>query len=385
MGLTAPIKRPTAGTALEMECLADGRVHVLGKHNPITIGGLPDNQIQVCNDPHVSRHHAKLWFDADLWLVADQKSTNGTLVNGAFVLQAKLNPGDLLQVGKTMFLVREKRKSIAVPGLPGVIAESQVMQPVKRAVHLYANYDEPLLITGERGTGKTELAKAIHEISDRAKHPFVELSGALSLSPNLLCSALFGHVRGAFTDAKTSREGLFEIAHGGTVFIDEIGDMDHTLQGNLLTVLETKKVQKVGSVEYFNSDFRFICATNQPMNSIRPELLDRLKCHIHIPPLRERPEDIPALARRFGGPLTSQEMRALKAHKWPGNVRELKTYLEIPKFLRPPLKESLIDLSPEEKARQLKKALKRNNGCYTSAAKDLGVHRATLYNWRRYL
>lgn len=218
----------------------------------------------------------------------------------------------------------------------------KVLSVVKKVA---ANRDVSVLIQGESGTGKELIAKAIHYLSDRAAKPFVSINCA-SIPGNLLESELFGYERGAFTDAKARKQGLLEKAEGGTVFLDEIGDMDPSLQAKLLRVLEESKFRRLGSVNDINIDVRFLSATNQLLEkliergSFREDLYYRLKViNITIPPLRERKQDVEVLLKyyidHFNSKLNKQvtgvspgALSFLQQYPWPGNIRELKNAIE---------------------------------------------------------
>lgn len=202
-----------------------------------------------------------------------------------------------------------------------------------------------ILVCGESGTGKQLVAHAIHSASQRARHPFVEFNCA-AIPENLLEGELFGHVSGAYTDARNDRPGLFQQANGGTIFLDEIGEMPLATQAKLLKVIEDKKIRKLGSSRDITVDVRIVAATNKVLareaaaGRFREDLFWRLNViPLYIAPLRERPEDIELLAGQFIAELnrrmnrnisgfSAEAMKALRAHNWPGNVRELKNVVE---------------------------------------------------------
>lgn len=229
---------------------------------------------------------------------------------------------------------------------PGIVGESEGIKRVVRLIRMVARKDPPVLITGESGTGKELVARAIHHLSSRSKGPFVAINCG-AIPENLLEDELFGHVRGAFTDAKTTRVGKLEEADGGTLFLDEIGEMRPSLQVKLLRVLEERCLQRLGSNQNIRVDFRVIAATNADLQKkieageFREDLFYRLNVvPIQIPPLRERRSDIPILANHFlklfaeqyGDPekhLDPQALKLLMAHNWPGNIRELRNVIEL--------------------------------------------------------
>lgn len=227
-----------------------------------------------------------------------------------------------------------------------IIAESNKMLETINQAKLFSPSNSPILITGESGTGKELLTRAIHNLSNRRDKPFVAINCA-SIPEQLLESELFGYEGGAFTDSKKGgKMGLFEVANGGTIFLDEIGEMAPHLQAKLLRVLQEKKIRRIGSNKEESIDVRIISATNQDLeemvenNNFRLDLLYRINIfNIHIPPLRERREDIPSLiehfiklhSRRYGKEIDSispQVMNKLTQYNWPGNVRELQNVVE---------------------------------------------------------
>lgn len=229
--------------------------------------------------------------------------------------------------------------------VPGLIGESTAIQEVARLIHRVAPTSATVLLLGETGTGKELAARAIHQFSSRASGPFIRVNcGALSES--LLESELFGHVKGAFTNALENRTGRFEAAHGGTIFLDEINSTTPHLQVRLLRVLQEQEFERVGDTRTIRVDCRFIAATNRDLleeiqsGRFREDLYYRLNVvPLYLPPLRERPEDIPLLARYFlerysqqnrrpTPQLSEEAIEALKHYAWPGNVRELQNYME---------------------------------------------------------
>jgi DNA-binding NtrC family response regulator len=295
---------------------------------------------------------------------------------------------------------------------PTLIAESAAMRPVLELVARVGPSDANVLITGENGTGKGTVAQSLHVVSARAGRPLVTVNAG-GLSEGLFESELFGHVKGAFTDAKSDRVGRFELAEGGTLFLDEIANISMGLQSKLLRVLETGEFERVGSSRTRRANARIISATNADLNAevaagrFRQDLLFRLNTiEIQLPPLRERREDIPLLARhfltqhaqRYRKPLTGFEpaaMQLLLDHAWPGNVRELDHAVERAVLmaqddlvrtrdlgLRTPKDAAarIEDMSLEEvEGFLIKKALARYDGNVSQAAKALGLSRSALY------
>jgi DNA-binding NtrC family response regulator len=298
-------------------------------------------------------------------------------------------------------------------GLPELIADSPRMQPVLQLMERVGPSDANVLIMGEHGTGKELVARWLHGVSPRSSMSFIAVNMG-GLSEGVFESELFGHVKGAFTDAKTDRVGRFELADGGTLFLDEIGTVPLNLQAKLLRVVQTGEVERVGSSRPRKIDTRIISATNADLHAevaagrFREDLLFRLNTiEIHLPPLRERREDIPPLAmfflrrhaQRYRKALTGFDaggMQALLEHSWPGNIRELDHSIERAvlmtqgEFVRATdlaLRAAsatgaprIEDLTLEEVERLLiEKALTRFDGNVSQAAKALGVSRSALY------
>lgn len=302
-----------------------------------------------------------------------------------------------------------------------VIAVSPIMLKTFDMLKVVAQSDfSCLLIKGESGTGKGLLARSIHKMCSRADKPFVEVNCS-ALPANLIESELFGHKKGAFTDAKEDKIGLFEMADSGTLFLDEIGDMDFNLQAKLLKVMEEQKFRRIGDTRDISVDVAIIAATNQEVeklveeNKFRLDLYYRLNViPVDIPPLRDRKEDISALAeyfikffsRKFGKKIqgfSEEAMKALKAYAWPGNVREFRNVVERACILtQGELIDNLEILFPSAAIKQpqinqdgefempamplsdaeklvIKAAMKKAEGNKNKAAGILGLHRTTLY------
>ncbi len=292
-----------------------------------------------------------------------------------------------------------------------MIAGSAAMRPVLDVIARVGPSDANVLVTGENGSGKALVARALHAASPRSGKPFVTLNAG-GISEGVFESELFGHVKGAFTDARSDRVGRFELAHGGTLLLDEIGNVPASQQAKLLRVLETGEFERVGSSRTIRADVRIISATNADLRAevaagrFRQDLLFRLNTiEIHVPPLRERREDIPQLAqhfleiyaRRYRKNLAgfdSAALDALLAHPWPGNVRELDHAIERAVLMaagdriRPAdlaLRRGgepgrLEDLSLEEvEGLLVRKAMERFGGNVSQAAKALGISRSALY------
>ncbi|MBL9215559.1 MAG: sigma-54-dependent Fis family transcriptional regulator [Opitutaceae bacterium] len=296
-------------------------------------------------------------------------------------------------------------------GGPTLIAQSPAMRPVLEIISRVGPSDANVLITGENGTGKGVVAQALHAVSVRAGKPFIAVNMG-GLPEGVFESELFGHVRGAFTDAKTDRAGRFELADGGTLFMDEIGNIPMSQQAKILRTLETGEFERVGSSRTSRTNVRLISATNADLNAevaagkFRQDLLFRLNTiHLHLPPLRERREDIPLLAQhflkqhvgRYGKAITGFDdaaTEAMKNYAWPGNVRELDHSVERGvlmsqgKVIRAPdlglnagqSAPRLEDMSLEEvESFLIKKTLARCEGNARKAAEALGLSRSAFY------
>jgi DNA-binding NtrC family response regulator len=296
-------------------------------------------------------------------------------------------------------------------GGPNLIAQSAAMRPVLEIISRVGPSDANVLITGENGTGKGVVAQALHAVSVRAGKAFIAVNMG-GLPEGVFESELFGHVRGAFTDAKTDRAGRFELADGGTLFMDEIGNIPMSQQAKILRTLETGEFERVGSSRTSRTNVRLISATNSDLNAevaagkFRQDLLFRLNTiHLHLPPLRERREDIPLLAQhflkahvaRYSKPITGFDdaaLEAMKNYSWPGNVRELDHSVERGvlmtqgKVVRTPdlglnagqSAPRLEDMSLEEvESFLIKKTLARCDGNARKAAEELGLSRSAFY------
>jgi DNA-binding NtrC family response regulator len=298
--------------------------------------------------------------------------------------------------------------------LAQVIAESPAMKTILNVVQRIGPADANVLITGENGTGKEVIARLLHALSGRSAKPLVSVNAG-ALSEGLFESELFGHVRGAFTDAKSDRVGRFELADGGTLFLDEIANVPMNLQAKLLRVLETGEFERVGSSKTHKVDVRVLSATNADLKAdvaqgkFRQDLMFRLNTvEIHVPPLRERREDIAPLAKHFLRQhseryrrgfmaFTLQALEALREHSWPGNVRELDHVIERSVLMTSAdtvtafdlalqtepaaqLSARLEEMSLEDAERLLiSKALARFSGNANRAAEALGLSRSALY------
>jgi two-component system, NtrC family, response regulator AtoC len=276
---------------------------------------------------------------------ADIKSSVEAMKMGASDFLEK--PLDFEKIGKMVrTLTIEKPSEHGSSWMGGLVCASSSMKEVMRiADSLAAKSDVTILLLGESGTGKNILCKRIHELSSRRNMPFVEI-GCSQIPDHLLESELFGYNKGAFTDARETKKGLFELAHGGTVLLDEIGDMPLQMQSKVLTMIEEKKFRRIGGLDFMHADVRILAATNRDLPELvqskkfRLDLFYRLNvAAIEIPPLRERKKDIPVLLEHYvkescekynvrQKALSEEAMSWLQEYDWPGNVRELKNLIE---------------------------------------------------------
>lgn len=304
----------------------------------------------VIVDPTVSRFHCEIRITPEGAVITDLKSRNGTIVDGVQVREALVRGGSVLRLGRAVlrFELAAQRNSLVLSGrsrFGSLVGSSLAMRSMFALLEKAAASDATVLIEGETGTGKGKAAEAIHNESARKGKPFI-LIDCSAIHKNLLESELFGHEKGAFTGAAGKRVGAFEEASGGTVFLDEIGELPTDLQPKLLHVLENRQLRRLGSNRFLPVDVRVIAATNRDLRAevnagrFRSDLYFRLAVvKIQVPPLRARPEDIPALAEAIldtlGAPsevrervLTPELFANLQRGAWPGNVRELRNYIE---------------------------------------------------------
>ena len=309
------------------------------------VGTSPSNALRL-TDPTVSRIHCEISPIPGGARIVDDGSTNGTWVDGHRVRDVDVGSGASVRVGATTLRIVVGDDTLDLPlstreGFGAVVGASVAMRRIYAVMERAAPSNATVLLQGETGTGKELVARAIHDGSRRAQGPFVAIDCG-AIAPTLIESELFGHVRGAFSGAVGDRKGLFEEAHGGTIFLDEIGELPLALQAKLLRVLETFEVRRVGSNATRKVDVRVVAATNRPLapavneGAFREELYYRLAVvEIVLPPLRARREDIPMLAAHFAAHLAGSAaalspdfVSALMTRSWPGNVRELRNFIE---------------------------------------------------------
>ncbi len=319
----------------------------------ITIGSEPENDV-VLTDDTVSRRHCRIVQEENEYVAIDNGSTNGTFVNGVRIREAFLAPGQVIGIGSTQIRFQPVDEQIPVrptasETFGSIVGRSLAMREIFGIIEKIAPTNATVVIEGETGTGKEVVARTIHDLSKRADRPFVVFDcGAVPES--LIESELFGHEKGSFTGAVQTRKGLFEMAEGGTIFLDELGELTLDLQPKLLRVLEQREVRRVGANKSIPVNVRVIAATNRLLEdevregNFREDLFYRLSVvRLKLPALRERVEDIALLVRHF---LHSQKfnrehddslrietiaesaLEAMQRYSWPGNVRELLNVVE---------------------------------------------------------
>ena len=354
-----------------------------------------------------------------------QETAIAALRHQAFEYLTK--PSPLAKIAQTLGRIAQRRtmrRQLAalqhrlhqVQGDSNLVGSAPAMDTVRRLISKVGPTESAVLIRGETGCGKELVARAVHDNSLRAEQPLVAVNCG-ALPENLIESELFGHCKGAFTGADAARVGLFELADGGTIFLDEIGELPIAMQAKLLRVLETGDIRRLGDNQTVNVNVRLVCATHRNLESMveegsfREDLMFRINTfEIYVPPLRERPSDILPLAihllrrhRADGGEaqlFTEGVVAELEAHQWPGNVRELANVIEhatilcdsmpidvdhLPRhFTQRQLRKAIRDNKPmslqEVEMIAIERAVERHCGDKRAAAKELGVSLRTLYN-----
>lgn len=348
--------RPTSITLRRCQL----RVEVAGEIQELTfdkdviaVGASDDNDLKL-RDETVSRHHCRIFLEGDAFMVKDLDSTNGTFVDRVRVREAWLKPGCSLTLGKTevTFMPFDERLEIvplAQDRYGEMIGKNAKMREIYAILDKIAPTDATVVIEGETGTGKEVVARTTHMQSRRKDGPFIVFDCG-AVPENLIESELFGHEKGAFTGAIASRQGVFEMAHGGTVFLDELGELALDLQPKLLRVLEQREIKRVGGVKSIKVDVRVVAATNRNLEDevragrFREDLFYRLSVvRLILPPLRERKEDLKLLIKHFLrnsnfnrtregdrkiSLVSNKAMAKMLEYAWPGNVRELHNAVE---------------------------------------------------------
>jgi DNA-binding NtrC family response regulator len=347
--LTVPINRPLAALRVHKT-----RIEVVDGPDQGLVADLPGPHSRigtgkecelVLKDPTVSRVHVMVRIEGDSIRIVDVGSRNGTRIDGIAIRDAYARADSLITLGNTRLRLRMLDDVVDFPlslreRFGRLLGKSTAMRHAFAILERIAPTDMPVLIEGENGTGKELVAEAIHEHSSRSAEPYV-IFDCSAISPGLIESELFGHMRGAFTSAVSDRVGVFEAASGGTLFLDEIGELPLDLQPKLLRALERGEVQRVGSNVKRRVDVRVIAATNRQLareverGKFREDLYFRLNVlNVSLPPLRERLDDIPIIARHFEkdlmprtgatAPLSDETINAFMNRSWPGNVRQLR-------------------------------------------------------------
>lgn len=369
-------------------------------------------------DTDVERRHAALQVNGARLHVSDLATSDGTFVDGVCIGDAYLRGGETVRLGKTLLVVERRGPSasrlVSAGSFGGLIGASKAMRRLYPLCERLATSSVPVVIEGETGTGKEVLAESLHEAGPLAGKPFV-IFDCTAVPSNLVESELFGHERGAFTGAVSSRKGVFEQADGGTLLIDEIGDLDLSLQPKLLRALERSQIQRVGGDRRVDIQVRILAATRRDLDRevqaglFRDDLFHRLAvARIELPPLRERHGDVPELSAHFcrglGADPTAvgpELLRSWEDYGWPGNVRELRNavarhlalgdlathaksgehtlrvgdIVERVLAMDLPIGEARDRVIEDFEQRYCARVLARNNGVVTAAAKASGVAR----------
>jgi len=403
---------------------ADRGASIVSTRDRLTIGTHEIANLRL-TDRAVSRFHCELELGEHAVIVRDLRSRNGTTVDNVPVLEAPLRDGAVIGIGTSQLRFQHEAGHADIPLAPAerfgrLVGGSAAIRAVMAELARVAPSDTTVLLAGETGTGKELAAESLHAASPRAGAPLLVVDCG-ALPPELLDAELFGHARGAFTGAEQDRAGIFEAAAGGTVLLDEIGELPLALQPKLLRVLEAREVRRIGETGYRPVNVRVIAATHRDLRGavnegqFRADLYYRLAVvEIRLPALRERHDDLALLVDTIleqlhatDHPLvatlrTPSFYEALAAHAWPGNVRELRNYLERCLALRAPLPPAAhappvdpqVANEPLEQARErwvkvfehayLTDLLAKHDGNVTAAARAAGVDRAHLYRllWR---
>ncbi len=384
----------------------------------VTIGTLPENSL-VLTDPTVSRKHASVEETSGGYVLRDLGSTNGTFLDSVRVREGYIQAGSVIRLGQTEMVFSPLEERIenlrsSSDRFGGLIGASLPMREVFGILERVAPVDITVLIQGETGTGKELAARAVHAGSRRAAGPFVVFDCG-AVAPNLIESELFGHEKGAFTDAVKSRQGAFELADNGTLFLDEVGELAASLQPKLLRALDQREVRRVGAEQPVKVNVRVVAATNRELEQevkagkFREDLFYRLSAvTIFLPSLRRHKEDIELIAghllagiskeagKKLAG-FSPEALAALTAYSWQGNVRELKNVIERAAalcdgdrvevkdlFLSQGKKTATFEGLSGKTLEEIEKAaiyatLKSVSSNKTEAAKVLGIAYSTLY------
>ncbi len=414
--------RVVAGTDLGAEATSNG--------TRVTLGSADDATLRL-TDPYVSRYHVEVEGTDDGVVLRDLGSRNGTRVGALIVREVSARGEVELELGRTRVRVTPGDGRVDVPlsaagGFGKLVGTSRPMREVYAALERAAPTTVPVLIMGESGTGKELAARSLHDASARAKGAF-EVIDCGAMPPTLIEAELFGYERGAFTGARGEHAGAFERADGGTVFLDELGELPLELQPKLLRVLGEGEVKRLGASQTRKVDVRIVAATNRDLRRevndkrFRLDLYYRLAVvRVQMPPLRERIEDLPPLVAhlvtsverergvRAGDALDDTFWTAVRQHHWPGNVRELRNYLEqwlvlrtapslespieesrdavsFAEYMSLPLREAKQQINDRFEREYLQRLLDDARGNVAEAARRAGVDRVTIFRGiRRY-
>lgn len=396
----------------------------------VTIGNHKDSDLAL-QDETVSRNHAEIKKTKEGYLLKDLGSTNGTFADSLRVREIFLQPGAVIRFGKTKvkFIPQDEKIEIYPSkreSFGDIVGKSLELRKTYGIMEKVAPTNVTVIISGDTGTGKELVAKAIHASSKRVNRPFVVFDCS-AVQENLIESELFGHEKGSFTGATSTRQGAFEMANGGTIFLDELGELSMDMQPKLLRALEQGEIKRVGADVPRKVDVRVLAATNRNLKKqvkeglFREDLYFRISVvQLHLPPLRKRLDDLPMLidhfidlnnksgerGRKIQG-LTSAAMQVMRDYRWPGNVRELKNVIDrtaslcekdiidvndLPEYLRDasvvttsprirgdkPFKEAKEEWLESFEKDYLIDLLKRNNLNISKAAKQAGIDRKSV-------
>ncbi|MFZ5470101.1 MAG: sigma 54-interacting transcriptional regulator [Myxococcota bacterium] len=406
----------------------DTSKEIVSDKERIRIGAHSSNDLVLAEDRTASRHHFEIQYTERGYLLVDLNSTNGTFLDGRRIERAYLTSGSQIRAGSSTLTFAPIDEELTVEPdrdgvLGGMVGQSVKMRQIFGLIRKIAPMDVSVIVQGETGTGKELVARAIHELSGRKKGPLVVLDCG-AIPPNLIESELFGHEKGAFTGAVAARPGAFERADGGTIFLDELGELRLDLQPKLLRALENREVRRVGGNDVIEVDVRVIAATNRDLvkeiqaGNFREDLYFRLSViNIQLPPLRQRRDDLPHIVRRaLADPevvakhgrkhFSAAALSMLMAYPWPGNIRELMNVLShvltfsdgeeidvlhLPARIQGQQKEAPLPfnehLSFKDAKEQLLESfereyigqvLKRCEGNISRAARESGLHRKSI-------
>lgn len=412
-----------------IEASGDTREFIVDR-GTITIGGSDKCDLFI-QDETVSRNHAEITKTKEGYLLRDLASTNGTFVGGLKVKEAFLAPGAIIRIGKTRIKFVPQDEQVEIypskkTHFGQMIGKSLEMRKIFGVLEKVAPTNVTVIITGETGTGKELIARALHEHSKRSRAPFI-IFDCGAVAENLIESELFGHEKGSFTGATTTRQGAFELADNGTIFLDEIGELSLELQPKLLRALETGEVKRVGADRAKRVNVRVVAATNRNLKEevkkghFREDLFFRLSVvEVYLPPLRKRQEDIPLLidlffeaakkenADKHVDGFTDEALKLMYEYQWPGNIRELKNAVDraysfcdghliemkhLPDYLQErsivtqahpamdpdlPFKEAKEKWIESFEKDYLVDCLRKNNGNISKAAKQAGIDRKSV-------